>query len=143
MPDPEAPELRLPPTDALPFTGRLTFDLTLVLMGKAVVRRLLRVDYEYCPEWDYFDSELGAVVTGHAEQISTIMWIQASPDGFEEISYLADSQGNRVDGSKSDDWASKSHTWLEWDEPRWVLADTLNEPGVLPVEMLDLIDRAV
>jgi hypothetical protein len=135
MSEPTAPE------PSIPFQGKLMFDLTFVLLGKAAVRRL-RVDYRYRPDWDYFDTDAGGVISGGPEETQTVLWLQVAPEEAE-ISYFADIHGHRIETEKLLDQKSKPHTWQDWDEPRWVRADTLNELQVLPFEMWDLIDAAI
>jgi hypothetical protein len=86
-----------PKPDEIPFTGSLTFDLTLVLQGKAAVRKL-RVDYSYRPDWDYFDPESRSVVPGGPELITTLLWLQhPPPPDYAEVSYSADAHGRRIE----------------------------------------------
>lgn len=129
-----------PSRRAMPFEGSLTFDLTLVLLGQAVVRKL-RVRYEYRPEWDYFDDGLGAVIPGGPETTCTTMWLQVDPGGVE-ISYLADTQGHPISHEKLAQPLTH-HLWLDWEDARWIRADTLNELQVLPFEMWALIDAQI
>src|ERR1700693_5009585 len=135
-------EPTMPKLDDVPFTGRLTFDLTFVLLGKAVVRKL-RIDYGYRPEWDYFDPETRTIVPGGPEQINTVPWLQVPPPDEAEVSYLADTHGHRIETDELLKSNGKPRTWQDWTEPRWLRADTLNEKQVLPLEMWDMIDAAI
>jgi hypothetical protein len=105
------------------FTGTLKFPFEMTLLG-AVVRRELRVDWGYTPEWEHMDRARRRLVVGALETLALRVEVKAEPD-TEAL------QMNRKGGF------SNRALWSYWTS-----LDLLGD-GVLPSAINDEIERMI
>ena len=65
------------------FCGTLDLDITITVLDKTSVRKA-RVEYEYTPEWEYFDLKKQSLYVGWAFSSMRLLMLTAPEDGVAE-----------------------------------------------------------
>jgi hypothetical protein len=65
------------------FTGTLDLSITITVLDKATVRKA-RFEYEYTPEWEYFDLKKQALYVGWGYSSMRLLMLTAPEEGLAE-----------------------------------------------------------
>ena len=65
------------------FTGTLDLSITITVLDKATVRKA-RFEYEYTPEWEYFDLKKQSLYVGWAFSSMRLLMLTAPENGLAE-----------------------------------------------------------
>jgi hypothetical protein len=95
------------------FVGRLEFDISFTILGKRVKRKA-RAEYEFTPDWPYFDLQKKEPFVGWPGSIMTLHVLTVPhPDDTDA------------------------------EEPHWVQMEDLAENDILPGEVWDRLRDAI
>jgi len=71
------------------FSGTIEFSVAITVLDKTTVRKA-RLEYEYTPEWEYFDLKKQALYVGSALSTTTLLMLTAPEEGLAERSGSTD-----------------------------------------------------
>lgn len=114
------------------FTGTVELDLEFVMLGERVTRRI-RLEYDYTPDWEYYDLTLAKPFVGWGPSWGIGISLYAQPEDEEEAEQRIE---NENEESRLDDGEDP-------EPPAWVPFSDLIRLGVLPYRVQDKFDELI